>query len=225
MTNKAYVLTRCDAPSNQRGTISSKLFVDLLETCNYSVVTGHTQPNQQFLSKIHTCFIDANFCYPHAMFNMPLIKFYPNVNKVIFNANETDHELHYAALQSGINGIFHKEDSLDLIVKGIQQVQTGNKWFSREIMSRFINANLAASQKPARVDSKPDSVLTKRELSITEKIVEGAQNQEIADSFHISVNTVKTHIYSIFRKTECRNRVELIKWFNLKVGPPQNLIS
>jgi DNA-binding CsgD family transcriptional regulator len=43
-------------------------------------------------------------------------------------------------------------------------------------------------------------------------IGQGAQNKEIADQLHISVNTVKTHVYSIYRKTSCRNRVELIKW-------------
>ncbi|HAU92054.1 MAG TPA: hypothetical protein DCW59_06830, partial [Alteromonas sp.] len=43
-------------------------------------------------------------------------------------------------------------------------------------------------------------------------VSKGAQNQEIADTLHISVNTVKTHIYSIFRKTNSRNRVELVAW-------------
>jgi len=28
----------------------------------------------------------------------------------------------------------------------------------------------------------------------------------------ISCHTVKTHIYSAFRKTQCKNRVELIYW-------------
>ncbi|MEL7290026.1 MAG: response regulator transcription factor, partial [Pseudomonadota bacterium] len=104
-----------------------------------------------------------------------------------------------------------------------QQVQAGNKWFSREIMSRYIDANLVSKAKPVAALQSSHTVLTKRELSITRKIADGAQNQEIADCLHISVNTVKTHVYSIFRKTDCRNRVELIKWFDHQFSQPQQV--
>jgi DNA-binding CsgD family transcriptional regulator len=55
-------------------------------------------------------------------------------------------------------------------------------------------------------------LLTKREKTIVSLVSSGAKNQEIADELHISPNTVKTHIYSIFRKTSSRNRIELIAW-------------
>jgi DNA-binding NarL/FixJ family response regulator len=52
--------------------------------------------------------------------------------------------------------------------------------------------------------------LTRRENTIIGLVSRGAKNQEIADQLHISPNTVKTHLYSIFRKTSSRNRIELI---------------
>ena len=52
--------------------------------------------------------------------------------------------------------------------------------------------------------------LTKRENAIIGLVSKGAKNAEIAEQLHISPNTVKTHLYSIFRKTQSRNRVELI---------------
>ena len=138
-----------------------------------------------------------------------------------FSTCQSDVDFHYAALQHGINGIFHIEDMN--LVRGVQQVQAGNKWFSREIMSRHIDANLVPKAKPVAALQSSHTVLTKRELAITRKIADGAQNQEIADCLHISVNTVKTHVYSIFRKTDCRNRVELIKWFDHQFSQPQQV--
>ena len=54
--------------------------------------------------------------------------------------------------------------------------------------------------------------LTRREQTIVRLVSSGAQNKEIAEQLHISPNTVKTHIYSLFRKTSSRNRIELITW-------------
>ncbi len=155
------------------------------------------------LNNTYTFFIDAQYCDSAAMLNLPVVNDNPELNKVIFNVPESDVDFHYAALQHGINGIFHIEDSLELLVRGVQQVQAGNKWFSREIMSRYIDANLVSKAKPVAALQ--------------------SSNQEIADCLHISVNTVKTHVYSIFRKTDCRNRVELIKWFDHQFSQPQRV--
>lgn len=43
-------------------------------------------------------------------------------------------------------------------------------------------------------------------------IAAGAKNEDIADRLNISSHTVKTHIYSAFKKTNSRNRVELANW-------------
>jgi DNA-binding NarL/FixJ family response regulator len=54
--------------------------------------------------------------------------------------------------------------------------------------------------------------LTNRERTIIQLVSSGARNKEIAQRLCISEHTVKAHISSIFRKTESRNRVELLRW-------------
>ena len=68
------------------------------------------------------------------------------------------------------------------------------------------------NQLPANQQQQSISLpsLTRRENTIIGLVSRGAKNQEIADQLHISPNTVKTHLYSIFRKTQSRNRIELI---------------
>lgn len=214
MSYQAFVLTKSIHRESTGNDSANQRFVAILPSCGFSITSGPIAPSRSVLIDTHTLFIDANYCSQASMLNLSLISDFPHLNIIVFNVPEENTEFHYAALQKGINGIFHVNDSLELIVRGAQQIQKGNKWFSREVMSRYIDANLSLSHTNNLSVQTPNNVLTKRELAITQKITEGAQNQEIADNFHISVNTVKTHVYSIFRKTECRNRVELIKWFD-----------
>ena len=52
--------------------------------------------------------------------------------------------------------------------------------------------------------------ITEREVEIIKLIVEGQNNQEIGEKLYISPNTVKNHIYNIYRKIGVKNRYELI---------------
>lgn len=53
--------------------------------------------------------------------------------------------------------------------------------------------------------------ITKREAEVIELISLGLSNQEIADRMYVSLTTVRTHIYNIFRKTEATSRVHLLR--------------
>jgi DNA-binding CsgD family transcriptional regulator len=56
------------------------------------------------------------------------------------------------------------------------------------------------------------TTLTKRELEILSTIAEGATNEEIADRFFISPNTVKSHLYNIYKKIGLSNRLQAALW-------------
>jgi len=47
------------------------------------------------------------------------------------------------------------------------------------------------------------------ELFIIEQIREGKANKEIAEALHISEGAVKNRVHQLFRKHNCRNRVDL----------------
>lgn len=54
------------------------------------------------------------------------------------------------------------------------------------------------------------SVLSKRELQVVQKILEGLPNKTIAAQLFISERTVKFHCANIYRKLEIRNRAALM---------------
>lgn len=55
--------------------------------------------------------------------------------------------------------------------------------------------------------------LTKREMEIIYHIIKGEQDNEISRLLFISKGTLRRHIYNIYRKTNVKNRIQLIKKF------------
>ncbi len=52
--------------------------------------------------------------------------------------------------------------------------------------------------------------LTIRENEIMALVAEGLRNQEIADTLFVSTETVKKHLYNVFRKMQVSNRTQLV---------------
>ena len=57
--------------------------------------------------------------------------------------------------------------------------------------------------------------ITSREKEITELLLKGYSNQQISKTLFISAKTVKNHIYNIYRKTQVRNRMQLVNSIKL----------
>ena len=128
---------------------------------------------------------------------------------VFFNANPKK-QCEKQLVLAGFNGIFYSNERPDIILKGLSHLQQKERWFKRDAMNEAITELL--SGRASIIEDKDFGFLnlTKRENAIINLVSKGAKNAEIAEQLHISPNTVKTHLYSIFRKTQSRNRVELI---------------
>ncbi len=55
--------------------------------------------------------------------------------------------------------------------------------------------------------------LTNAELLMLEKLSLGLTNQELAEEFKVSTNTVKFHLKNIYSKLEVRNRAEVVAFY------------
>lgn len=58
----------------------------------------------------------------------------------------------------------------------------------------------------------PTAQLTPRETEVLSYIAVGLSNREIAAELFLSVNSVKTHIRSAYRKIGATRRVEAVRW-------------
>jgi LuxR family transcriptional regulator, positive regulator of biofilm formation len=112
------------------------------------------------------------------------------------------------ALRSGVKGFFYKQDSLKLLFKGINAILGKEVWVSREILMRSALGGLRKRQ--SRIQE--ETGLSMREIESLRLLSGGASNEEIAQKLFISTNTVKTHVYNIFRKIKVSNRLEAAAW-------------
>lgn len=112
------------------------------------------------------------------------------------------------AMKSNVRGIFYENDPPEIFTKGVQAVMSGELWFSRHILTKHILDNRDAAVPSQKVRTS----LTPREKEILGMIASGDTNDEIVKELCISLHTVKTHIYNIYKKVKVSNRTQAALW-------------
>lgn len=131
----------------------------------------------------------------------------PEVKILIFSVyEEATHAFPY--IIAGANGYLNKLSDKEKIILAVDTILKTGNYLSAEFVSTIINASIN------KLSINPIDKLSKRELEITELLVEGNGNLEIANKLDIQMTTVSTHKNKIFSKLNVKNIVELITLFN-----------
>ncbi len=126
-----------------------------------------------------------------------------------FNA-EQDSRLEKLAAPPEIHGIFYRDADPDHLSKGVLAMFNGDLWFPRRVIARYL-----INQKPHTNQaflSRQHELLTEREMEILNLLSTGAKNTDIAEQLSLSVHTIKTHIYHIYKKLDVENRTQAVNW-------------
>jgi len=127
---------------------------------------------------------------------------------VLFNAG-SDSGIEKIAMDNGIQGIFYNNDPVHNIPKGIGAVLKGDLWYSRKTLKKILKEKHCSpnlSQHPAA------SCLTSREKQVLSCIASGYPSKDIASRLEISMQTVKTHVYNIYKKINVNDRLQASLW-------------
>lgn len=94
---------------------------------------------------------------------------------------------------------------------GAPSAESGSAGSGADAQSESTESENDASGSGADLFSilKEEFGLTERETELCALVCEGKSNPEIAAELFISENTVKTHMYNLFRKTSVSSRMEL----------------
>ncbi|WP_019674238.1 response regulator transcription factor [Arsukibacterium perlucidum] len=117
------------------------------------------------------------------------------------------------AVHSGLRGLIYRDEQLDRVLTALKTLMSGQLYYSRTVMSDVVDLLINKPKKlNSEVTAATSAQLTRQEKRIISLVAEGARNKEIALMLNISAHTVKAHLSAIFRKTQARNRVELLRW-------------
>ena len=132
--------------------------------------------------------------------------------KILILTGLRDAALHDKAIIAGAKGILEKENSAETILTAIRQVHEGQLWMDQARMGRIIQEfSRNKSDEEKNAERKKIDALTQRErkiiLAVTSRA--GATGSDLAKVLHISENTLRNHLSSIYTKLELTNRLEL----------------
>lgn len=128
---------------------------------------------------------------------------------VVITTFDLDEYVH-GALKAGARGFLLKDAGPDLLTQAIHAAAEGDALIAPSITARLLTAFAGTRDGPP--PAQPVELLTSREEEILIPVAQGWTNHEIADEMHISISTVKTHLASLMRKLNARNRVEIAMW-------------
>jgi DNA-binding NarL/FixJ family response regulator len=129
------------------------------------------------------------------------------IRVALFNVSPKEKLVRFVR-QHKIRGVFYKDDSRHLFIKGIRTILEGSLWLSRKVLSDCVRMPGDKNNPLAMSLNK----LSNREKEILKSVASGDSNQEIANQLCISVHTVKTHLYKIYRKIDVPNRMRATLW-------------
>lgn len=125
---------------------------------------------------------------------------YPQVRVVALTSFQED-ALVQGALQAGAIGYLMKNVSARELAAAIRSAYAGKMTLSPEAAQALVQS----ATQPVT-----DNELTEREREVLKLLVEGLNNNEIAERLVISLSTVKYHISNIFSKLGVDNRVAAV---------------
>jgi DNA-binding NarL/FixJ family response regulator len=130
----------------------------------------------------------------------------PAVQVIMLTVYE-DNEKIFKALRAGARGYLLKRAGMEppRLLEAIRDVHSGGAPMNSAIARKVVEA----FQEPAEAGETLEP-LSRREREILELLCSGYANKEIADSLHLSIETVRDYLKSIYDKLHVRSRTEAV---------------
>ena len=122
---------------------------------------------------------------------------------------DPDWHIEHQALDIGVRGCLYNNHDAEMYIRAVRAMLRKELWYPREILEEHL---LAGPSHPPMYSVAALSSLTVRERKIFSLLISGLSNQEIAQRSCISLHTVKTHLYNIFKKINVENRLQATLW-------------
>jgi len=123
------------------------------------------------------------------------------------------------AVRHGVRGVILPESAPDEVDEAARKVHAGELWFSRSQLKAMLGIAMFEQHLWGLRDMAESSGLTERELEVSELVVRGFSNRQIAERLGIAESTAKVHLHHAFGKLHVASRAELLVKTTV-AGPP-----
>jgi DNA-binding NarL/FixJ family response regulator len=151
--------------------------------------------------------------------------------RVLILATVDRDEYVHAMIRAGASGFILKDVQPAQLVEAVRVVARGEALLAPSVARRLLERlaqMLPASSAPPQLSS-----LSRRELEVLRLLATGLSNAELAKRLFLAEATVKTHLSSVLRKLERRDRVQAVilayeaglvrpAWPDQAVAPPRH---
>lgn len=122
--------------------------------------------------------------------------------RLLFLADNPDEEFGVRALEAGASGCLSTMDSPQVVMKAVEKVAKGERWFAHRVTDAVIDKLIAGR----RTDTMFADNLTPREWEVLALIAQGHSDKEVANHLFISTETARSHVKSIYKKLQVSTR-------------------
>jgi DNA-binding NarL/FixJ family response regulator len=110
------------------------------------------------------------------------------------------------ALKAGASGYATKDSDPTLLLAAIRKVAAGGRYIDPELADRMVfEVNLTDSRPP-------HALLSEREFSVFERLVQGANVNDIAQQMALSNKTISTHKARLMQKLNAHSVADLVRY-------------
>jgi two-component system response regulator NreC len=128
--------------------------------------------------------------------------------KVVVVSMHSDEAYVLRALKAGVRGYVLKQSREADVLDALRAVQAGHAYFSPEVSKLLADDFVRDLERRHLTD--PYDTLTFREKEVTQLLMEGKANKEIATALDVSLSTIESHRHSVFQKLNVHTIAELL---------------
>lgn len=129
---------------------------------------------------------------------------HPDV-KILMLTVFDDNKNVFEAIRQGANGYLLKKTPPSKLIDYIREVHEGGAPMNASIATQVLK--MFAGMQPA---SSPDYALSQREKQVLQSLVDGNSYKMVAAEMFISIDTVRSHIRSIYEKLHVNSKSEAV---------------
>ena len=111
------------------------------------------------------------------------------------------------AVALGASGYLMKTCTHDELIHAVRTVAAGESLWTRDELRR-----VSGAMATPRLTADVEAALTQRESEVLRQLARGLTNEQIAETMHISYETIKEHVQHILRKIGVTDRTQAAVW-------------